>query len=81
MKNKTLGIFLASLIILSLTTMVQAARNESMGNAVGAGTTAQGQQQVTTVPAKQPVVQAQNQVKTQNAGEDSRLMIETKEEV
>jgi hypothetical protein len=32
------------------------------------------------MPAKQPAVQVQNQAKTQNAGEDSQLWIETQEE-
>lgn len=83
MKNKSLSIFLAIVILLSLTTFVQAARNDSAGGGAVTGSSGQGsvtgQQAITTSPS-QPSVQVQNQVKTQNQGEDSQLMVETKEE-
>lgn len=82
MKNKSLSIFLATVVLLSLTTFAQAARNDSAGSGVVTGSSGQGaivnQQTITTSPS-QPAVQVQNQVKTQNQGEDSQLMIETKE--
>jgi len=79
MKNKSLSIFLATAILLSFVTFAQAAKNDGAvtgSSSQGSGT---GQQTATTSPS-QPSVQVQNQVKTQNAGEDSQLMIETKEE-
>lgn len=82
MKNKTLGIFLASLIVLSLTTMAQAARNDSAGSGAMTGSsnpTSAVKQGVNPTSPSQPSVQVQNQVKTQNQGEDSQLMVETKE--
>lgn len=83
MKNKSLSIFLATVILLSLTTFVQAAKNDGAGSGAMTGSSGQGsvtnQQAVTTTSPSQPAVQVQNQVKTQNQGEDSQLMIETKE--
>lgn len=83
MKNKSLSIFLATVILLSLTTFVQAAKNDGAGSGTVTGSSGQGSvtsQQATTTSPSQPTVQVQNQVKTQNQGEDSQLMIETKEE-
>lgn len=83
MKNKSLSIFLATVILLSFATFAQAAKNDDAGTgSSGQGSNA-GQQAVTTSPSNppsKPAVQVKNQVKTQNQGEDSQLMIETKEE-
>lgn len=83
MKNKSLSIFLATVILLSFSTFAQAARNDNAGSGSVTGSSGQGSvtgQQVISTSPSQPIVQAQNQVKTQNQGEDSQLMIETKEE-
>ncbi len=92
MKNKSLSIFLATVILLSFATFAQAAKNDGAGSGAVTGSSGQGssggqqvapvspsKQMVTSSPS-QPVVQVKNQVKTQNTGEDSQLMIETKEE-
>lgn len=82
MKNKSLSIFLATIILLSLATFAQAARNDNADSGSVTSYPGQGftdQQMATTSPSR-PAVQVQNQVKTQNQGEDSQLMVETKEE-
>jgi len=82
MKNKSLSIFLATVILLSLATFAQAARNDSAGSGAVTGSsnpTSAVKQAVNPTSSSQPSVQVQNQVKTQNQGEDSQLMVETKE--
>ncbi len=82
MKNKSLSIFLATVVLLSFSTFAQAAKNDGGGSGAMTGSSSQGsvanQKAVTATSPSQPVVQVQNQVKTQNQGEDSQLMIETK---
>ena len=70
MKNKSLSIFIATLILLSFVSLAQASKNDNALNKKTNG----------IVPA-QPSVQVQKQIKTQNQGEDSQLMIENKEEI
>jgi len=90
MKNKSLSIFLATVILLSFSTFARAAKNENAGSGVVTGSSGQGSvtgQSTVTSPQKQPItatpsqpaVQVQNRAKTQNQGEDSQLMIETRE--
>ncbi len=74
MKNKSLSIFLATVILLSFATLTQAAKNSDSGSGGASGAGSE-----TTYPS-QPAVQVKNQVETKNQGEDSQLMIETKEE-
>jgi|GEM_PF-833854 len=92
MKNKSLSIFLATAILLSFVTLTQAAKNSDSGSgsggtsgagsAVNPGSAGQGStgQQVSPSSLSKPAVQVENRVETKNQGEDSQLMIETKEE-
>lgn len=80
MKNKSLSIFLATVILLSLGTFAQAARNDNArSGAVTSSSSPDSAVKQVVNPTSQPSVQVQNQVKTQNQGEDSQLMVETKE--
>ena len=69
MKNKSLSIFLATVVLLSFSTFAQAAKNDGGGSGAMTGSSSQGsvanQKAVTATSPSQPVVQVQNQVKTQ----------------
>jgi len=81
---KKLSIFIVTIAVLSLTSVVHAAKNETGAQGVGSqtgnqGTTTQGQQQVVASPTGNQV-QNQNQVQTQNQGEDTQLQVNTQEQ-
>lgn len=84
MKKKSLTIFLASLILLSFVTLVQAAKNNGGGSAAAANSNGSGQdslgQEIFTKTPSPSVSQVKNQIETKNEGEDSQLRVETQEE-
>lgn len=90
MKNKSTAIILAAIILLSITSFVQAARNNDtgrgdtsgVGKAEDSGPLVQGmgQKQAVATPQSQPKIQLKNQIETKNRGEDSQLKVETQEQ-
>lgn len=78
--NKLL-ILITTVAFLSVNTLVYAAKNETGSQGLGQSTVTQGQQQITTPPSSTgSQIKNQNEVQTQNQGEDSQIKTNTQEQ-
>ncbi len=92
MKNQSLSIFLATMILISVVTSAKAAKSnnseDTNSNSVKSTTISQGSMgqeantgtQKTTATPSTPTMQVKNQIETKNQGEDSQLQVKTQEE-